>query len=66
MKLEYDSAADAAYVKLSDAAVSDSEEVRPGVVVDYDDQNRVVGIELLHVKKNRPDIDLGRLELVTA
>ena len=63
MKLEYDSAADAAYVKLTDAEVVDSEEVRPGVVVDYDAQDRVVGIEILHVRKSRPDINLGNLEL---
>jgi uncharacterized protein YuzE len=66
MKLEYDSAADAAYVKLSDAEIVDSEEVRPGVVADYDKQDRVVGVEILHVRKTRPDIDLGRLELETA
>ena len=63
MKLEYDSTADAAYIKLTDAEVSDSEEVRPGVVVDYDAQDRVIGIEILHVRKARPDINLGHLEL---
>jgi uncharacterized protein YuzE len=64
MKLEYDSQADAAYIKLSEAEVVDSEEVRPGVVVDYDAQDRVIGIELLHVRKQRPDINLNHLELV--
>jgi len=63
MKLEYDSQADAAYIKLSAAEVIDSEEVRPGIVVDYDAQDRVVGIEILHVRKVRPDINLGHLEL---
>lgn len=66
MKLEYDSAADAAYIKLNDAEVVDSEELRPGVIVDYDAQDRVVGIEILHVQKSRPDINLGSLELETA
>ena len=63
MKLEYDSQVDAAYVRLSDAQVVASEEVRPGVVVDYDAQDRVIGIEILHVRKERPDINLDRLEL---
>ena len=63
MKLQYDSQVDAAYVQLSDSEVTDSEEVRPGVVVDYDAQDRVVGIEILHVRKERPDINLGHLEL---
>jgi uncharacterized protein YuzE len=63
MKLEYDSQADAAYIKLSAADVTDSEEIRPGIVVDYDAQDRVVGIEILHVRKDRPDIRLDHLEL---
>ena len=63
MKLQYDSQVDAAYIKLSEAEVTDSEEVRPGVVVDYDAQDRVVGIEILHVRKERPDINLDQLEL---
>ena len=63
MKLKYDSQVDAAYIKLGETEVADSEEVRPGIVVDYDAQDRVVGIEILHVRKERPDIALGQLEL---
>ena len=62
MKLQYDAQADAAYLRLSDAEVVDSEEVRPGLVVDFDAQDRVIGIEILHVRKTRPDVDPGRLE----
>ncbi|MDZ4656478.1 MAG: DUF2283 domain-containing protein [Bythopirellula sp.] len=63
MKLGYDSKADAAYIKLSEAEVSNSQEIRPGVIVDYDVQDRVVGIEILHLRKERPDINLDHLEL---
>jgi uncharacterized protein YuzE len=63
VKLEYDSQADAAYIKLSGGEICDSEEVRPGIVVDYDSQDRVIGIEILHVRKERPDINLDHLEL---
>jgi uncharacterized protein YuzE len=58
MKLAYDSKIDAAYIKLSGAQVVDSEEIRPGIVVDYDAQDRVAGVEILHVRRQRPDIDL--------
>jgi uncharacterized protein YuzE len=63
MKLEYDSQADAAYVRLSDSEVVDSEEVRSGIVLDFDAQDRVVGIEILHVRKQRPDINTNDLAL---
>jgi uncharacterized protein YuzE len=48
--ITYDPDADAAYVTLSDAAVQDSAEVSPGVVLDYDSDGRVVGIELLSAR----------------
>ena len=40
-----------AYVHLGDAAVTDSEEVAPGVVLDFDAEGRVVGVELLNASK---------------
>jgi uncharacterized protein YuzE len=63
MKLEYDPQADAAYISLVDVEVVDSEEVKPGIVVDYDAQNRIVGIEILHLRKRLPDADTKRLEV---
>jgi uncharacterized protein YuzE len=66
MKLQYDSKADAAYIKFNDADVADSEEIRPGVVVDYDADARVIGIEILHLSKARPDIDVSEFELESA
>ena len=65
MKVEYDPEADAAYIKLTEADVAESEEVKPGIILDYDAQERVVGIEILYVSKRRPDIDLERLEVET-
>lgn len=47
MKIEYDPQADAMYIRLGTGHVTDSDEVRPGVVLDFDDQGRVVGIEML-------------------
>jgi len=49
--ITYDPEADAAYVSLSDAAVQESAEVSPGVVLDFDSEGRVVGIELLGARK---------------
>ena len=47
MKLEYDQQADAMYIRLRAANVAESEEVHPGVVLDFDAHGEVVGIELL-------------------
>jgi len=61
MKLKVDQQADALYLTLSEAPASRTEEVSPGVFVDYDEQDRVVGIEMLYLSKRVPEIDLRRL-----
>lgn len=51
MTLRYDPEADAVYIKLADGAYDESEEVAPGIVLDYDAEDRVVGIEVLGASK---------------
>jgi uncharacterized protein YuzE len=52
MKTIYDSEADALYVRFSDSAVVESEEVSNGVVLDFDADGRIVAIELLDATKH--------------
>ena len=47
MKIEYDPKADAMYIRLLAGEVTESDEVRPGVVLDFDVNGRVLGIEML-------------------
>ncbi len=61
MKLKVDQQADALYLTLSEKPAADSEEVAPGIIVDYDDDGRAVGIELLHLSKRASQPDLNRL-----
>jgi uncharacterized protein YuzE len=49
MKIEYDRQADAMYIRLKAGIVAESEEVRPGVVLDFDAEGKVLGIEMLDV-----------------
>lgn len=50
MKVEYDKKADAAYLKLTDSQIVESEEVSPDIIYDFDEDNQVVGIEILKLK----------------
>ena len=54
MKLRIDREVDALYLRLNDSKVIESEKVAPGVIVDFDGKNRVVGVEVLHVSKRVP------------
>ena len=51
MKIEYDQQADAMYIRLRAGTVAESEEIRPGVVFDYDVEGKVLGIEMLDVSE---------------
>jgi uncharacterized protein YuzE len=51
MKFEFDPQADAVYLELTDAEVEESKEIQPGIIMDYDAEGRIVGIEILYVSK---------------
>ena len=53
MRMRVDHAADAVYLNLTDRPIKDSEEVADGIVVDYDEEGRIVGIEILDAAKRR-------------
>lgn len=51
MKIEYDPTADALYVRLGEAKIIESEQVQPGVILDFDESGKVVGVEILSASK---------------
>jgi uncharacterized protein YuzE len=66
MKLHVDQEADALYLKLDDSKIIESEEVSPGIVLDFDANNQVVGIEVLHLSRRTPKLNLHELQYQTA
>jgi uncharacterized protein YuzE len=66
MKLKVDEKADALYLRLDDPKIAEPEEVSPGVVLDFDEQNQVVGVEILNLSKRTPKINLRDFQLQTA
>ncbi len=51
MKLNFDPETDALYLDLSDQPVIESEEVAPGVILDFDENEQVIGVEILNVTR---------------
>ena len=66
MRVRTDEAADALYIRLEESAIVESEEVNPGVILDFDEDGRVVGIEILNVRQRLPGADLKRVEVEVA
>jgi len=54
--VKYDKIADALYIRLRDGKVVDSDEVAPGIIVDLNENNEVIGIEILWVSKRKLDL----------
>jgi uncharacterized protein YuzE len=47
MKVTYDSEVDILRIILSEAVIEESDEDKPGVIIDYDKDGNIVGIEIL-------------------
>ena len=65
MKLHIDKEADALYLRLDDSPIVESEEVSPGVVLDFNESDEVVGIEMLHLSKRSSTLNLSALQFET-
>ena len=61
MVFHYHPDTDMLYIQLADRASTESEEVAPGIVLDFDAHNQVIGIE---VEDASTVIDLSRLEVL--
>jgi len=59
MKFHYYRDTDSLYIELSDKVGADSQEVAPGVVLDFDAEGHVVGIDIDHASQI---VGLSKLE----
>jgi len=51
MKIKYDKEVDVLYITLSDEQIKESDEHKPGIILDYDANGNMVGIEILDASK---------------
>ena len=52
MKVKYDKENDILYIKFSDAQVSESDEERKGIILDYDAMGNITSLEIINASKN--------------
>ena len=51
MKVKYDQEVDVLTIQLSNAPVEESDQDKPGVILDYDKDGNIVGLEILNASK---------------
>jgi uncharacterized protein YuzE len=51
MKVKYDKEVDVLYILFSDNKINESSEGKPGIIIDYDKEGAIVGIEVLDASK---------------
>ncbi len=66
MKVHFDEEADAIYLRLDDSVIAESEEVQPGIVLDYNEDDQVVGVEILRVRERVPAANLRQMQFEVA
>ena len=63
MRIEFDQEADALYVRIHEAYVAHVKEIEEGVIIDFDKNRRIIGMEVLDVTKRFPLKDLVNLNI---
>ncbi len=66
MRLKVDRESDALYLRLDESKIMDSEEVTPGVVLDFNEHDEVVGVEILRLSKRVSMGDISKVSLETS
>jgi uncharacterized protein YuzE len=65
MKIKIDKAGDALYFRLDESKIVESEEVRPGIILDFDKHDNVVDVEFLNISTRATQEELASLQFQT-
>lgn len=65
MKLRIDKKNDALYFRLDESKIVESEEVSPGVILDFNGNGQVIGVEILNISSRVNEEQLTNLHFQT-
>ena len=66
MRVTYSEKDDALYVRMDESPIIESEEVQPGLIVDFNETGQVIGIELHGVRARNPLVNPKSLQFEVA
>jgi uncharacterized protein YuzE len=66
MRIRVDKENDSLYFRLDENRIVESEEVQPGVILDFDENDQVVGVEFLRISSRASQEELSSIQFQTA
>jgi len=66
MRIKIDKDSDTLYFRLDENKIVESEEVQPGVILDFDEAGQVVGVEFLGISSRATPAELSTMQFQTA
>ena len=57
MKIRYDKETDIVYIRFSDLTIAESDQEKPGIILDYSENGQGVGIEILIASANMEQVN---------
>ncbi len=61
MRIHYDKENDAMYIRFSESKYFESNEIKNGIIIDYDKKGKVIGMEILDTKENLPKKSISKI-----
>lgn len=65
MRIRVDKENDSLYFRLDENRIVESEEVQPGVILDFDENDQVVGVEFLRISSRASQEELSSIQFQT-
>jgi len=65
MRIRINKESNSLYFRLDESRIVESEEIRPGVVLDFDENDKVIGIEFLNISSRATEEELSNLQSLT-
>jgi len=66
MRIRINKESNSLYFRLDENRIVESEEIRPGVILDFDENDKVIGIEFLNISSRATEEELSSLQFLTS
>ena len=66
MRIRINKESNSLYFRLDENRIVESEEIRPGVILDFDENDKVIGIEFLNISSRASEEELSNLQFLTS